>query len=51
MLIFIIKYSDGWRRNHTIQTEALNEDMALARLMLALPTAVVHSVEPMGEQE
>ena len=49
MKIYVIKYSNGWRRNQTVETEALDAEMARARLMLALPTAAIHSVELLGE--
>lgn len=48
MKIYVVKFTDGaW--SPAVQVEAFNAEMARAKLMLVLPTAVIHSVEPLEE--
>ena len=43
MKIYVVKFTDGsW--SPSVQVEALNAEMARAKLMLVLPTAIIHSV-------
>lgn len=47
MKIYVVKFTDGsW--SPAVQVEALNEEMARAKLMLVLPNAVIHSIEHFG---